>query len=87
MDPAIPNRDQQHGGVQAVGETAQRIKATMRSTTNWTLMSYGGREALDMIAHKIGRVLNGGDPHDRQHWEDIAGYAHAAMRSFDQTDR
>ena len=83
----IPNRDHQHGGVQAVGETAQRIKGTMRSTTNWTLMSYGGREALDMIAHKIGRVLNGDDPHDRQHWEDIAGYAHAAMRSFDQTDR
>ena len=84
MDPAIPNRDHQHGGMQAVGETTQRIKTTMRSTTNWTLLSYGGREALDMIAHKIGRILNGGDPHDRQHWEDIAGYAHAAMRSFDR---
>ena len=79
-----PNRDHQHGGVQAVGETGQRIKNTMRSTTNWTLLSYGGREALDMIAHKIGRVLSGSDPHDRQHWEDIAGYAHAAMRSFDR---
>ena len=87
MDPAIPNRDQQHGGVQAVGETAQRIKGTMRSTTNWTLLSYGGREALDMIAHKIARILAGDNPRDREHWEDLAGYAHAAMRHFDQTDR
>ena len=79
-----PNRDQQHGGMQAVGETGQRIKDTMRSTANWKLMSYGGREALDMIAHKIGRILSGADPHDRQHWEDLAGYAHAAMCSFDR---
>ena len=32
------------------------------------------REALDMIAHKIGRIL-AGDPDFRDHWDDIAGYA------------
>lgn len=32
------------------------------------------REALDMIAHKIGRILNG--DHDyADSWDDIAGYA------------
>jgi hypothetical protein len=32
------------------------------------------REALDMIAHKIARILNGNpDVHD--HWHDIVGYA------------
>ena len=80
----IPNRDDQHGGVQAVGEVSQRIKNRMRDTTNWNRLSFGGQESLDMIAHKIGRVLSGDDPHDPQHWEDIAGYAHAAMRSFDR---
>ena len=84
MDPAIPNRDDQHGGVQAVGEVSQRIKQWMRASDNWDSLSLGGRESLEMIAHKIGRVLSGSDPHDRQHWEDIAGYAHAAMRSFDR---
>lgn len=87
MDPSIPNRDDQHGGVQAVGWLSQLIKLSMRSTLNWNRLSSGGQESLDMIAHKIGRILSGGDPHDRQHWEDIAGYARAAMRSFDQTDR
>lgn len=32
------------------------------------------QEALDMIAHKIGRILNG-DPDYADSWHDIAGYA------------
>lgn len=32
------------------------------------------QEALDMIAHKIGRILNG-DPNYADSWHDIAGYA------------
>jgi len=31
-------------------------------------------EALDMIAHKIGRIVNG-DPLFQDSWDDIAGYA------------
>ncbi len=31
-------------------------------------------EALEMIAHKIGRILNG-DPYYVDSWDDIAGYA------------
>jgi hypothetical protein len=31
-------------------------------------------EALDMIFHKIGRILNG-DPNYADSWIDIAGYA------------
>ncbi len=32
------------------------------------------REALEMIAHKIGRIVNG-DPNYADSWTDIAGYA------------
>ena len=31
-------------------------------------------ECLEMIAHKVGRILNG-DPHYGDSWRDIAGYA------------
>ena len=31
-------------------------------------------EALDMICHKIGRIING-DPDYADSWHDIAGYA------------
>jgi hypothetical protein len=32
------------------------------------------REALDMILHKIARIVNG-NPNETDHWHDIAGYA------------
>jgi len=88
---SIPNRDRQHGGMKAVGEISQEIKATMREGVNWhgtdrhfsagwQRLTPGEREALDMIAHKIARILSGSNPHDPEHWTDLAGYAHAAMR-------
>jgi hypothetical protein len=56
----------------------------MRESPNWENFTLhpAAREALDMIAHKIARVLSGGDPHDFQHWEDITGYATAFMRTW-----
>lgn len=77
----IPNRDEQHGGMEAVGHLCQALKGELRlNGSNWLDLSYGEREALDMIAHKIARILCGADPHDPEHWEDLAGYAQAAMR-------
>lgn len=77
----LPNRDGQHGGMDAVGEVAQDLKDTMRVGRNWDRLSRAHREALDMIAHKLSRILSGANPHDPEHWEDVAGYAQAAMRS------
>ena len=42
------------------------------------------QEALDMIAHKIGRIL-AGDPNYADSWADIAGYAQlVANRLLDE---
>jgi len=77
----IPNRDHQHGGIEAVGMVSQNLKDSMRSGINWNRLSCGEQEALDMVAHKIGRILSGDNPHDPQHWEDVAGYPQAVMRA------
>lgn len=42
--------------------------------TNWYSLDDFQKEALEMIAHKIGRILNG-DPDYDDSWRDIAGYA------------
>jgi len=77
----IPNRDEQHGGLEAVGGVSRRIKDIMQlSGRNWHRLTPGEQEALDIIAHKIGRILSGADPHDPEHWRDVAGYAVAARR-------
>jgi hypothetical protein len=80
MTLSIPNRDQQHGGMEPVGQLSQNIKGALRAGDNWPRLTPGEREALDMVAHKIARILSGADPHDPEHWTDLAGYAHAAMR-------
>jgi hypothetical protein len=87
-NPAVPNRDHQHGGLDAVGITSQQIKDSMREGINWKTNSLhsAAKESLDMIAHKIARVLSGHNPHDFQHWEDIAGYATAFMRTWSERE-
>lgn len=50
-------------------------------------LSYVQREALDMICHKIARILNG-NPDTHDHWHDIAGYATlVANRLTDNKER
>ena len=80
----IPNRDHQHGGMEPVGIRAQLLKGIMREGRNWWHLTPGERESLEMIQHKIARILSGSDPHDPEHWEDVAGYAQAAMRGRQQ---
>jgi hypothetical protein len=45
-------------------------------------ITYLGFILLEMIAHKIARILSG-DPNHRDHWEDIAGYAELVVREID----
>lgn len=43
-------------------------------------------EALDMIFHKIGRILNG-DPDYADSWRDIAGYAQLVADGLEGIER
>lgn len=42
------------------------------------------REAVDMIAHKLGRIANG-DPLFQDSWDDIAGYAKLVSKHIEST--
>lgn len=44
------------------------------------------QEALDMICHKIGRIVNG-DPDYSDSWHDIAGYAKLVADRLDGVTR
>lgn len=44
------------------------------------------KEALEMIAHKIGRILNG-DPNYADSWADIAGYAKLVADRLEGVER
>ena len=70
----LAERDKRYGGFINNASIAQRLKFVLRSTERWGGLSYDKREALEMIASKIGRMLSG-DPEYVDNWHDIAGYA------------
>jgi hypothetical protein len=52
----------------------QGIKSAIFRNANLGKLKCDHKEALEMIAHKIGRIING-DPEYADNWDDIAGYA------------
>lgn len=72
----LEERGSRYGAFISHAMITQLLKGTMNTyltQNNKTLMP-DQQEALDMIFHKIGRILNG-DPNYADSWVDIAGYA------------
>ena len=74
VETTLEERGKRYGTFQGHAEITQDLKHVMRIHKGWSKLSYSQREALEMIAHKIGRILNG-DPNYADSWHDIAGYA------------
>jgi hypothetical protein len=70
----LAERGARYGQFKDHAKLCQSLKYTMIRTDGWDLCDADQREALEMIAHKIARVLNG-DPNYIDNWVDIAGYA------------
>lgn len=73
-DQLINERAKTHGDYMVQSQITQDLKTIIRFSPNYDKMSAAQREALDMFSHKIGRIL-AGDPNEKDHWDDIAGYA------------
>lgn len=77
VNTTLNSRANTHGDFVDNGVIMQNLKEVMRCMgKNWQehKLSCHQREALDMIQHKIGRILSG-NPNEPDHWHDIAGYA------------
>lgn len=70
----ITERGTRYGKFKDGADIMQSLKDTMREVDGWNNLTASQKEALDMIQHKIGRILNG-DPTYDDSWKDIAGYA------------
>jgi len=68
-------RKDTHGNWLEQGEFAQEVKELLRTRIGWDILAPHQREAVDMIAMKLSRILCG-DPTHADHWDDIAGYAY-----------
>lgn len=72
IDATLEERGSRYGIFKNHARITQDIKRAM-SQGNWAMLADDQREALEMIAHKVGRILNG-DPNYHDSWHDIIGY-------------
>lgn len=69
----LQKRPTTHGPFHVVARIAQDTKAVWKGAEGWEKLDMAQREALEMVAHKVARIL-AGDPAVREHWVDGAGY-------------
>lgn len=74
INTLLAERGNTHGDFTVHAAVTQGIKDLMRKAPSYPSLSPIQIEAMEMIAHKLGRIA-AGNPHHRDHWDDIAGYA------------
>lgn len=74
VDKILEERGSRYGTFCGHSEITQGVKEVLKGGRSWGSTTPEQREALEMIAHKLGRIVNG-DPDYADSWVDIAGYA------------
>lgn len=88
IDNLVSERAKTHGSFEDHARITQRLKFILddecarRGRRNQQSLTSQHNEALDMICHKIGRII-AGDASFQDHWDDIAGYAKIANQDLD----
>ena len=70
----LARRQATHGNFRTHSAVSQNLKWCLMHHSGWPKLEQLQREALEMICHKIARIM-AGDPKHIDHWLDIAGYA------------
>lgn len=76
IDKTLAERGGRYGNFVGHAAVTQQLKEVIREAifTRGKNLGHDQLEALEMICHKIGRIVNG-DPNYADSWVDIAGYA------------
>ena len=74
VNEMLAERGARYGTFEGHARISQDLKAVMHERSGWDRLKPDQREALEMIQHKVARILNG-DPNYADNWIDIAGYA------------
>ncbi len=78
----LAERGKAHGDFTDHARFAQELKGIAYHSGNWEKLTSVQAEALEMILHKVARIL-AGNPNHQDHWDDIAGYATLVSERLD----
>lgn len=82
IDTTLQERGNRYGEYVEHARITQNIKRAMQDSPNWNALPDYMKEALEMNAHKIGRILNG-DPMYGDSWHDIIGYTRLVEKEIE----
>lgn len=74
IESTLAERGRRYGDFTDHARICQNMKNVMGGTDGWDRLNAVQRQALEVIADKIARILNG-DPNYGDNWHDIIGYA------------
>jgi hypothetical protein len=74
VNSTLSERQNTHGDFIQNAVIMQTLKDVCRNSKNWDELNPFQQEAIDLICHKLGRIL-AGDPDFPDHWHDICGYS------------
>lgn len=73
IEATLAERGTRYGEFDENARITQAVKTAVVSGRHWTRLDDDMKEALEMVAHKISRIVNG-DPQYIDNWTDIIGY-------------
>lgn len=73
IDATLDERGKRYGSYTEKAAIIQQMKESMRAGSSWAGMDADMKESLEMVVHKIGRIVTG-DPTYLDSWVDVEGY-------------
>lgn len=85
VNQMLAGRESRYGSFQNHASISQELKAVMQARSGWDRLAADQKEALEMVQHKVARILNG-DPNWHDSWLDVAGYSTLVANRLEKED-
>jgi len=77
VEQTLKQRGAEYGDWREDARVADTLISVCENTDNWNKLPPFMRQSIRLICIKLGRILSG-NPHNRDSWHDIQGYAKLA---------
>lgn len=85
VNQMLAGRESRYGSFQNHASISQALKSVMQARSGWDRLAADQKEALEMVQHKVARILNG-DPNWHDSWLDVAGYSTLVANRLEKED-
>lgn len=85
MSKLLEQRGQNYGDFSGQASISQGLKDVARNGVQYDSLKPFQKESVEMILHKIARIVNG-NPNYIDSWRDIIGYTQLVVDELNQTE-